>query len=70
MTEDLNTRLETLRAELTSSSGAAHEAQLDHLEEAVLTLEAQGAEVPQWAKDLLAVRIDEEVEDQFDNMPL
>ncbi|WP_425102203.1 hypothetical protein [Tropicibacter sp. S64] len=70
MTEKLLERLETLRHDLDTSHGAAHEAHLDHLEEAVMTLDARGVAVPHWARDRLAGRIDEEVENQFDNMPL
>ncbi|WP_136441016.1 hypothetical protein [Pacificoceanicola onchidii] len=69
MTPELEARLADLRQELDHSYGAAHETQLDHLEEVVLLLENKGDAVPAWAKERLAARIDERVEDQFDNMP-
>ena len=69
MNKELKARLESLREKLDHSHGAAHETQLDHLEEVVLLLETKGEAAPTWAKDRLAARIDEEVEAQFDNMP-
>lgn len=69
MTKELKARLTTLREDLDHSHGAAHEVHLDHLEEVVLLLETKGEVAPGWAKDRLAARIDEQVEDQFDNMP-
>lgn len=70
MIEDLKKRLDELRDEIEAASGAKRESLMDHLEQAVLSLETQGAPVPGWAKALIASRVDENVEDMFDNMPL
>ncbi|MFW2542359.1 hypothetical protein ACN2XU_06930 [Primorskyibacter sp. 2E107] len=70
MTQELQTRLETLRHDLDHSAGAAHEAHLDHLEQVVQALRTMGEEVPHWAQDRLSGRSDEAAEDGFDNMPL
>ncbi|WGW03780.1 hypothetical protein [Tropicibacter oceani] len=70
MTNELKKRLAELEAELVTSTPAQREELMAHLEEVVTALEDKGVETPQWAKSRLNDRIDEDVEDQFDNMPL
>ncbi|MGH1416668.1 MAG: hypothetical protein ACRBB0_24480 [Pelagimonas sp.] len=70
MIDDLKTRLKELKKELKLADDQQREELLDHLEEAVLGLESHGVEVPRWAKDMMASRVDEAVEDMFDNMPV
>lgn len=70
MIEDLKTRINELRGEIDVTSGAERDALMDHLEQATLALEAEGVEIPGWAKALISSRVDENVEDMFDNMPV
>ncbi len=66
----LETRIEELHDELLKTPEEAREEVLDHLEQAVLSLEASGQQAPQWAKAYIAARVDAAVEAQFDNLPL
>jgi hypothetical protein len=70
MTEDLKKRIDALREEIDRAEGAERAEALAHLEEAVLQLEAHGHAPPGWAKARIAESLDEQVEDQFDNMPV
>ncbi|PYG25571.1 hypothetical protein [Pelagimonas varians] len=70
MIEDLKTRLNELKAEIETASDDERDSLMEHVEQAALALEAQGASVPGWAKALIASRVDENVEDMFDNMPV
>ncbi|CUH82653.1 hypothetical protein [Tropicibacter naphthalenivorans] len=67
---DLEERINDLHEQILAAADTQREELLDHLEQAVLTLESKGLPAPHWAKDFLAARIDRDVEDQFDNMPL
>jgi hypothetical protein len=70
MNKELMARIDALREEIDRTEGAARAEALAHLEEAVLLLEAHGHAVPGWAKARIAANLDEQVEDQFDNMPV
>ncbi len=70
MIEDLKTRLEELHQELEIATGDPREEALDHLEQVVLGLETADVKIPGWARAQLASRVDEAVEDMFDNMPV
>lgn len=70
MIEDLKTRLNELKAEIASASDDERDSLMEHVEQAALSLEAQGVAVPGWAKAMIASRVDENVEDMFDNMPV
>ncbi|WP_299930273.1 hypothetical protein [uncultured Pelagimonas sp.] len=70
MIEDLKTRLEELHQELEVANDEQREEVLDHLEQVVLGLEAEDVAIPGWARAQLASRVDEAVEDMFDNMPV
>lgn len=66
----LTARIEALREDLETATGADRAEALDHLEEVVLLLEAKGDTAPRWARAALAAKLDEDVETQFDNMPV
>ncbi|SMX29538.1 hypothetical protein TRP8649_03675 [Pelagimonas phthalicica] len=70
MIEDLKTRLDELHRDLEVANGDQREELLDHLEQVVLALEDKDVDIPGWAKALMASRVDEAVEDMFDNMPV
>ncbi|MBV2361724.1 hypothetical protein KUH32_18315 [Thalassococcus sp. CAU 1522] len=70
MTQDILRRIEGLRVELNGACGTHREALLDKLEQAVAVLDSTGRVAPAWARARLADRIDEAVEEQFDNMPV
>jgi hypothetical protein len=70
MAENLTARLIELHDELKLASEEQQEALLDRVEQAVLALEDKGLKVPSWARSALAARIDDAVEDMFDNMPV
>lgn len=66
----LEDRIAELHDQIIATPDDQREELLDHLEQAVLTLENQGVPAPHWARVHLMVRVDAEVEDQFDNMPI
>ncbi len=70
MIEDLKTRLEELHQDLEVATGDQREEVLDHLEQVVLGLEEADVKIPGWARAQLASRVEEAVEDMFDNMPV
>lgn len=70
MSEALRRRIEEIRDAIESAGPAERAEMLEHLEQAVAQLEAKGEQTPSWVRQRLADRIDEDVEDQFDNMPL
>ncbi|AUC52340.1 MAG: hypothetical protein ACU0CC_15085 [Sagittula sp.] len=70
MTEALKARIEALRDEIDNTEGTARAEALDHLEQAVRQLEGRGARAPVWARDRVEAHRDEDLEDQFDNMPI
>ena len=70
MSEELKKRLAKLETELGKATPEQRQELMDHLQEVVLALEDKGVAVPSWAKARLNDRIDETVEEQFDNMPL
>lgn len=70
MQDDLKNRLTTIRPEMDTAEGARAEELLDQLEQIAMSLEADGAPVPGWVKARIASRVDEAVEDMFDNMPV
>ena len=70
MIDHLKKRLAELQSELKLANDAQREELLEHLEQVVAGLEAQGCAVPGWAKALMASRVDENVENMFDNMPV
>lgn len=70
MTTELYDRIGELRGEIDRARGEDREALLDRLEEAVAALRLHNAEVPGWAESRLAARVDAQLEDQFDNMPV
>ena len=74
MIEALKTRIAELEAELARAAsvggGTAYEELMDDLERHVEELEARGGDVPKSALALVRPAGDDEVEDQFDNMPI
>lgn len=69
MSDALKARIDEIRDVIDGAGPAERAELLDHLDQAVTQLEAQGHDVPPWARQRLADRIDEDVEAQFDNMP-
>ena len=70
MTQALLARLELLRPELDAASDDDRAALQDVLDQIVQGLAATGTPVPAWVASRLHDRLEDEVEDQFDNMPL
>lgn len=70
MIEDIKTRIEALKAQIEQADDDTLAELLEHLEQAVMQLEAKGISAPPWARQRLSDRIDEDVEGQFDNMPV
>ncbi len=70
MNLELMKRIERLRVDLRNCDPEDREALLDQLEQAVALLETKGDKAPVWAHSRLSDRIDESVEDMFDNMPV
>ena len=66
----LTDRIEDIGQSLQDATGKAREDLLDHLEQAVLGLDAVGEHVPAWAREAIEARHDSQAEDGFDNMPL
>ncbi|EBA06043.1 hypothetical protein [Sagittula stellata] len=70
MTEALKARIKALRDEIDNTEGPARAEALDHLEQAVRQLEGRGVPAPAWARKRVEADRDEDLEDQFDNMPI
>lgn len=70
MLNDLKTRIEDLRTELSKARGSERAEVLDHLEQATRQLEIHGTAVPAWAREALNAAYEAQAEDNFDNMPV
>ncbi len=70
MTASLKARIEALRDEIAQADPDIRDDLIEHLEQAVRTLETHGEAPPDWARQTLADRDDDPGEDVFDNMPV
>ncbi len=72
MSNELKARIRELRDDIAAADEEMRAELLEQLEQAVMVLEAKGVAAPAWAKAHVTERqeADEEVEEQFDNMPV